>query len=72
MKQKLNWWRYFSGLTIKIAFSITFRALKWRPQVAILNLCFIEVSLQNVNFLLYHIQKTFFAYLYPKKRPMVI
>ena len=52
MKQKLNfptWWCYFSGQSIKIAFSTTFRELKWRHQVAILNLCFIEASL---NFLL--------------------
>ena len=59
MKQKLNfatWWRYSSGQSIKIAFSTTFRALKWRHQVEILNLCLIEASL---NFLLYHMQKTF-------------
>jgi len=65
-------------MCIKIAFSTTFRPLKWRHQVAILNLCFIEPRL---DFLLYHMQKTFFAYLYPtktckifelpyKKRPM--
>jgi len=67
MKQKLNfatWWRYFSGQSKKIEFSTTFRPLIWRHQVAILNLCFIEA---NLNFLLYHMQKTFFAYLYPKK-----
>ena len=40
------------------------RPLKWRHQVAILNLCFIE-AIQN--FLLYHMQKKIFAYLYPKK-----
>ena len=42
-----------------------FRTLKWRHQVAILNLCSVE-AIQN--FLLYHMQKTFFAYLYPKKK----
>ena len=49
---------------VKIAFSTTFQALKWRHQVAILHLCFIQASL---NFLLYHMQQTLFAYLYPKK-----
>ena len=56
--------RPFSGQSLKIAFSTIFRPLKWRHQVAILNLCLITASL---NFLLYHMQKTFFAYLYPKK-----
>jgi len=34
--------------------------LKWRHQVAKLNVCFIQTTL---NFLLYHIQKKFFGYL---------
>ena len=69
MKQKLNFatgWRYFSGRSIRIAFSTTFRALKWRYQVAILNLCFIEASL---NFLRYHMQKTFLHIFIQKKVP---
>ena len=56
----------------------TVRGLKWRHQVAILNLCFIEASL---NFLLYHIQKTFFAcdreknlkiHFYSTKHPILV
>ena len=43
-----------------IAFSTSF----WRYQVAILNLCFIEASL---NFLLYHMQKHFFRIFMQKK-----
>jgi len=57
-----TWWRQFSGQSIKIAFSTTFRPLIMRHQVAKLSICFIEASLY---LLLYHIQKYNFEHLYP-------
>jgi len=57
MKQKLNfatWWRYISRRTLVENAIFILWPLKWHPQVVIINICFMQTTL---NFLPYHMQK---------------